>query len=326
MEKRHRNVAHFWCDKQVVRFFRERFNTKDYKNLRSIYLALCEIDSDFGEGVEIRGFTKTVSTYSGTHIDTANPYLIALKRCGLINYQQINENGNFGGTTLQIFKWEMEEQDEVEKFIKKSLESKEGKWKDNSNRSLENQPTDFLSEPLPENTGNGKNHSNKNNNTEVLLSINKNNNILLHTKNSKRSNNILLNNTVPTQKSTHKKPPDLYTSLAQKLSDIIQSNKNIKHSKKQIKSWALDIKRLCTIDGVELTRQETVLDWYANNIGGQYTPLAESGRSWRDKFIRIESAMQRSQVPNKDKPSIQNAYKGKEVIDHEPDEIITVKY
>ena len=105
--KRHRNVAHLWADKQVIRFFRHNFQNKQhYKNLRSIYLALCEIDSDFGEGVEIRSFSQTVATYAGMDVVTVYPYLKALQKANLIDYWQKNENGVFGQTILKMYKWE----------------------------------------------------------------------------------------------------------------------------------------------------------------------------------------------------------------------------
>jgi hypothetical protein len=43
------------------------------------------------------------------------------------------------------------------------------------------------------------------------------------------------------------------------------------------------------------------LDWYEDNRGGQYTPIVESGSSLREKFIRLESAMEREQHPFKEK-------------------------
>ena len=87
-EKRHRSVAHLWADKRVVRLFRKNFSKRDYKNLRSTYLALCEIESDFTEGQQIKGFTKTVATYAGIGEELAFPCLRALRQGGFIDYSQ----------------------------------------------------------------------------------------------------------------------------------------------------------------------------------------------------------------------------------------------
>ena len=117
-KKRHRNVAHLWADKRVTRFFRKNFSKKDSKNLRAIYLALCEMESDFGEGQEIISFTKTLSTYSGISRDTLRPYLIALKKAKLIDYAQAQSNGGkFGGVSLFLYAWDEEEAERKKQII-----------------------------------------------------------------------------------------------------------------------------------------------------------------------------------------------------------------
>ena len=58
-------------------------------------------------------------------------------------------------------------------------------------------------------------------------------------------------------------------------------------------SWANEIRKLVEIDGVSIQRVETALDWYEENIGGQYIPVIESGSSLRNKFIKLEDAMRR---------------------------------
>ena len=108
-QKRHRNTAHLWADKQVVRFFRHNYPKIDYKNLRSIYLALCEVDSDFGEGKPINSFIKTVCTYSGMNRNVVNKYLVHLRDLRLIDYDQerTEDNGQFTRKSmLTLYKWE----------------------------------------------------------------------------------------------------------------------------------------------------------------------------------------------------------------------------
>ena len=100
-QRRQRNVAHLWADKRVLRYLRKRYKASEYRNLRNVYLALCEIESDFieelREGREgIQGFNKTLQTYSGLKYDTTNKYLKILKEEGAVEVEQIkDESGNF---------------------------------------------------------------------------------------------------------------------------------------------------------------------------------------------------------------------------------------
>ena len=85
-----------------------------------------------------------------------------------------------------------------------------------------------------------------------------------------------------------------FLPLAKKLATIIQSNKNINISPLRLASWAADIGKLSRIEGVPPQRIDQALDWYADNIGGQYIPVIESGGSLRNKFIKLEEAMKRA--------------------------------
>lgn len=84
-----------------------------------------------------------------------------------------------------------------------------------------------------------------------------------------------------------------YLPLARQLSDIVSSTKNIKHTSMQLKSWANEIRRLDEDNGVSIARMKDALDWYAENVGGQYIPVIESGRSFREKFVKLEAAIDR---------------------------------
>jgi len=145
-------VAHLWADKRVLRFFRKcpGLEKKHYKNLRSIYLALCEMDSDFGEGVKIGGFAKTVATYSGLHEDTIQQYLQILREVGLIEYPQAN-NGRFGSRKLEMYKWEEAKRSKKEIALIEALTETSGPGK--------NRPRE---KPAPGKTGPGKNRPYKN--------------------------------------------------------------------------------------------------------------------------------------------------------------------
>lgn len=88
---RERNVGLLWADKRVIRLFRKHFNKQVYKHLRTIYLAMCEIDSDFSEERSskvktIHNFTKTLCTYSGMDQGTVTPIARIIAAMGLVKY------------------------------------------------------------------------------------------------------------------------------------------------------------------------------------------------------------------------------------------------
>ena len=101
-----------------------------------------------------------------------------------------------------------------------------------------------------------------------------------------------------------------YVPLAEKLASIIRKNKRINVTPQKIFSWANEIRKLVETDGVSIQRVETALDWYEDNIGGQYIPVIESGSSLRNKFIKLEDAMRRAgAVPGQPKTSPTDAPK-----------------
>lgn len=94
-------------------------------------------------------------------------------------------------------------------------------------------------------------------------------------------------------KKTIKKRNEIYFPIGKKLSKIISSNKNITYSTQQLNRWSNDIRILSETNKISIKRMKVVLKWYKINIGAQYTPVVESGASFRDKFIQLESAIQR---------------------------------
>jgi len=88
-----------------------------------------------------------------------------------------------------------------------------------------------------------------------------------------------------------------YVPLAEKLSTIIKSKKNITHTKIQIDQWSNDIRRLAEDNKITIDRINTALDWYENNIGGSYVPVIESGSSLKEKFGKLEAAIERDNNP-----------------------------
>lgn len=99
---------------------------------------------------------------------------------------------------------------------------------------------------------------------------------------------------VPVQKK-EKVSQDKYLALATKLSEIIQTKKNIKHTKSQIQAWSKEFARLERENGIQYQRQKAAMRWYEEHIGDPYTPVIESGTSFRNKFIKLEAAIVRSE-------------------------------
>lgn len=85
----------------------------------------------------------------------------------------------------------------------------------------------------------------------------------------------------------------VFLPLAKKLSEIIRSIRNIKHTPDQIRAWTNEIRKLSENNCIEYDRIMKALEWYAQNIGLQYTPVIESGNALRKKFERLEAAIQR---------------------------------
>ena len=91
-----------------------------------------------------------------------------------------------------------------------------------------------------------------------------------------------------------------FLPIAQRLGAIVKTIKNIKTGLPRMKQWANDIRKLNTEEGVSINRMENALDWYENNINRQYTPQIESGMSFRNKFLKLEAAIERDRNPRKE--------------------------
>ena len=101
--------------------------------------------------------------------------------------------------------------------------------------------------------------------------------------------------------SSKKEKDPKYLELANKLYQIIRSSKNIKFSQTKILQWADEIRKLVEKNEVEVERVERALDWYADNIKGEYVPVIECGRALRDKFVKLENAVERDSKSGKRK-------------------------
>jgi len=159
-------------------------------------------------------------------------------------------------------------------------------------------------------------------NQRLIILINKktnNKNINIYLSDFEKSDNMNGEN-IPSINNKEKKPSikernKQYLPIVEKLSDIIQTTKNIKHTPDQLRSWANVIRQLVENNDVPPDRINTALDWYEEHVGEEYVPVIESGNSLREKFVKLENAMQRDNKrdnngKNKKSPSRNNRYQG----------------
>ena len=106
-----------------------------------------------------------------------------------------------------------------------------------------------------------------------------------------------------------------YLPIAHKLAYLITSKKNVKINGRKLNSWANDIRLIVTEDDICQDRIINALDWYTEHHMDGYVPVIESGSSLRKKFLRLESAIERSTSNgNKNKGS---GFKGKRTVPYQ---------
>ena len=105
---RQRDVPHLWADKTILRAFRKELDRLTYRKYRNIYLALCEIDSDFAKKGDkgkrqLKGLTKTCSTYAGMDVNTVSKIMQEFRKLKLIDYgRTVNDSNQVTGSYLSI--------------------------------------------------------------------------------------------------------------------------------------------------------------------------------------------------------------------------------
>jgi hypothetical protein len=97
------------------------------------------------------------------------------------------------------------------------------------------------------------------------------------------------------------KEKDISVPLANFLQKIIEEKKNIHITPMQIEKWARDISKLIKTNQVSYERIRTALRWYKDHCRDEYCPVIESGSSLREKFLKLEAAMEREQNPRQPK-------------------------
>src|ERR687886_2803798 len=106
-----------WWDKNTMRYLRRKYgkNKKTFALIRSVYLELCEMESDFND-MPINFFTQTVGTYAGTSRQVAGKYINMLEKDGLISKVRMRDEKTqkyLSGTFIEIL--DFEGRKEVEK-------------------------------------------------------------------------------------------------------------------------------------------------------------------------------------------------------------------
>lgn len=109
---------------------------------------------------------------------------------------------------------------------------------------------------------------------------------------------------------------DLSVEVANRLADLITQKKAIKIHAQQKTSWAKEIDLLQKRDGVSDERIKKAIGWYEENAGGQYVPVIESGKAFREKFIKLEDAIKRSPASAESEIYIRHGieYRGQEAL------------
>ena len=100
-----------------MRYLRRKYGhaKKTFALIRSVYLALCEMESDFND-TPINFFTQTVGTYAGTSRQVAGKYINMLEKDGLISKVRMRDEKTkkyLSGTFIEIL--DFEGRKEVEK-------------------------------------------------------------------------------------------------------------------------------------------------------------------------------------------------------------------
>lgn len=95
------------------------------------------------------------------------------------------------------------------------------------------------------------------------------------------------------------KDEEIWMVMTKQLKSAISSTRKINVTSRA-ETWQNAFHDLHHVDNVPLDRIQKVLSWYCTHLHqglGPYTPVAHSGTTFREKFLRIESAMKRDNNP-----------------------------
>lgn len=113
-----------------------------------------------------------------------------------------------------------------------------------------------------------------------------------------------------------------FLPIVNKLVDIITSKKRIKIDGYKKSSWANSVRQLCERDGVEIERIEKAINWYERHHMDDYVPVIESGKSLREKFIKLEAAIERSKTTRRTRSNTSSGYSDREPLTYKKPRIV----
>lgn len=101
---------------------------------------------------------------------------------------------------------------------------------------------------------------------------------------------------IPT-KRIKKKVDTKYIKVANKLANVIKIRHNINTPKTTINKWADELRKLDTINGVNVKRQKAAIKWYKTAVDSGF--VIQSAAALRKKIVNVEAAMKRVDFNNK---------------------------
>lgn len=136
---------------------------------------------------------------------------------------------------------------------------------------------------------------------QCVPSINNNNNNIIIEK--KRNITKKRKETLSLKNKFLQRQWDYFFSLSEKLSNWLVNQKNVKINKSKLNSWTKSLVLLYERDlvgqnGERMKRISGALNWYIENAPREYVPVIESGKSFREKFVRLEEAIEREKKRN----------------------------
>lgn len=91
-----------WQEKKILRLLKGKYNKRTLPYRRSVYLALTEIESDFGKEF-VKNYTKTISTYAGINRQLVSKILKEFEKLGILHITILrNESGQFSGRKVDL--------------------------------------------------------------------------------------------------------------------------------------------------------------------------------------------------------------------------------
>ncbi|MFZ2226478.1 MAG: hypothetical protein WA064_03410 [Candidatus Moraniibacteriota bacterium] len=103
-----RNQPFCWQEKKINRLLRKKYKKNALSKMLLLYATVTEMDSDFNS-MDIKNYTKSISTYSGLSKEFIPQGLKKLRELGILEIVLDKENGKFKGKRLVFTPEKIEE-------------------------------------------------------------------------------------------------------------------------------------------------------------------------------------------------------------------------